>query len=274
MTRSHLRPLLSTVALVAAMAASAGSLAAQQMVLLGEPGWGTGFGIEPYYGRLDFNNKMRLPNQDVVGGLAGLYLGRYSTLRGFYWAGTDTDSSTSSSSKRMESFGGEFEFALPTGVIHPFFLAGGGRLNYVDGFTDLDGRSRENQTSWVVGAGLALRPLPWLDVKVGYRNALLQYPPATTWLSNSLFTLGASLRIGGTPTKQQTAVYGAAAAGGAARRWRAGCFWKHGVVPRPGGWRRNQGGLQRRHLASRWQHCQRRRRSPRGRPRSPPSAIW
>jgi hypothetical protein len=200
---------------LAVLATFAGSASAQQVVVLGDPGWGTGFGFEPYVGRLEFDKKMRLPTQDVVGGLAGLYLGRHSTLRGYYWAGTDSDSTGDANSKRMESFGGEFEFSLPTGIIHPFFVAGGGRLNYVDGFTDLDSLPRENQASWVVGAGLAVRPLPWLDVKVGYRNTLLKYPLGTSWLSNSLFTLGASFRIGGTPSKQQTAMYGAAAAGSA-----------------------------------------------------------
>ena len=188
--------------------------AQQQVVVLGEAGWGTGFGVEPFAGRLVFAREMRLQDQDVFGALAGVYLGRSMRLRGYYWLGADSAGTTDS---KLQSYGGEIEMGIGAGwLIHPFLLAGGGRLDYAQGFTDVDSLPREDQTAWVVGGGLKIRPLNWLEFNVTYRDNLLQPLARDKWVTNSLWTVGVSFRFGGTPQKQQIATYGAAGAAGAA----------------------------------------------------------
>ena len=185
----------------------------QQVIVLGEAGWGTGFGVEPFVGRLQFDRQMRLQDQDVFGALAGVYLGRSMRVRGYYWRGTDTAGTTDS---KLQSYGGEIEMGIGSGwFIHPFVLAGGGRLDYAQGFTDVDSLPREDQTAWVVGGGLKVRPLNWLEFNVTYRDNLLQPLARDKWVTNSLWTAGVSFRFGGTPHQQST-VYGAAGAAGAA----------------------------------------------------------
>lgn len=184
----------------------------QQIIGLSETGWGTGFGVEAFAGQLTFNKDMRLPDQDVAGGLAGIYLGNATRLRGYWWEGADT---LGTSDSKMQSYGGELEVAIQAGwFIHPFLLVGGGRLAFADDFLGVDSLPREDQNVWVAGGGLRVRPLEWLDFNLAYRDNILQAPGLRDkWISNALWTVGASFRFGGLPSKtQQTAVYGAAPA--------------------------------------------------------------
>jgi hypothetical protein len=174
---------------------------AQQYVVISEPKWGTGFGVEGFAGRLQFTNAYQRYDQDLAGGLAGLYLGQSLRFRGFYWHGT---SSKDSLPDQIESFGGEVQMGLYSHwFIHPFVLGGGGRINYLDGYVDKAGGTPEAETTWIGGAGIQIRPLDWLDLNVTWRDYLLKSPVRDTWLSNSLWTAGLSIRFGGTPKKQQ-----------------------------------------------------------------------
>lgn len=178
-----------------------------QYPAVGESGWGTGFGIEGFAGQLQYNKAFGQYDQDLVGGLAGLYLGRSMRLRGFYWHGVNTNDSLPD---EIESFGGEVQIGiLSQWFIHPFVLGGGGRINYLDGYEVKVGGARpDNETTWIGGAGLQLRPLHWLDLNVTWRDYLLKSRTRNKWLSNSMWTAGLSIRFGGTPRKQQPVYYG------------------------------------------------------------------
>ena len=176
----------------------------QQYVMVGEPSWGTGLGVEGFAGRLTFNDSFQRFDQDVAGGLAGLYLGRSLRFRGFYWHGiSDTDSLPD----QIEGFGGEVQVGiLSQWFIHPFVLGGGGRINYLDGYVDKAGERPDNETTWIGGAGIQVRPLHWLDLNLTWRDYVLKAPVRDKWLSNSVWTAGLSIRFGGTPKKQPAPV--------------------------------------------------------------------
>lgn len=173
-----------------------------QYPAVGEAGWGTGFGIEGFAGQLQYRKDFEQYDQDLAGGLAGLYLGRSMRLRGFYWHGVNTNDSLPN---EIESFGGEVQIGiLSQWFIHPFVLGGGGRINYLDDYeVQPGGRQPENETTWIGGAGLQIRPLHWLDLNVTWRDYLLKSRTRNKWLSNNLWTAGLSIRFGGTPRKQQ-----------------------------------------------------------------------
>src|SRR6187402_3298656 len=88
------------------------TLQQQQQVVVGyqQKGWGTGFGVEGFVGRIRFDRDMLQSDQDVLGALAGLYLGASSRLRAYWWKGADTLGKIDENTSRLQSYGGEFQF--------------------------------------------------------------------------------------------------------------------------------------------------------------------
>jgi hypothetical protein len=178
-------------------------------------GWGTGFGIELFGGTWKPRDEYRMPEQDFSGVLAGLHFGRDLALRGYYWRGWNADSSDFSP---IQSYGGEMQLGILGGVIvHPFLIGGAGRIDYMEDYEDLDGEPREDETTLIAGAGVAVRPLKWLELNLAARSYFLESPgPRDDWLSNWAWSVGASFRLGGTPKKSQYEQAMAAAAAAAA----------------------------------------------------------
>ena len=87
-------------------------------------------------------------------------------------------------------------------------------MDYAKDFTDSDGLPREDQTVWVYGGGIRVRPVNWLDVNVAYRNNLLKPLHGDKFVNNALWTAGVSFRFGGTPGKPKSTVYGSTATSG------------------------------------------------------------
>ncbi len=213
----------------------------QQIIGLQENGWGAGLGIEPFVGRLQFDKDMRQADQDVAGVRAGAYLGASMRVRGYWWRGADT---IGTSDSKMQSYGGELEMGIQDGwFIHPFVLLGGGRLDYADDYRSMDSLSREDQNVWILGGGLKLRALEWLEFNVAFRDNLLRPPRVRDrWVNNTMWTAGMSLRVGGTPSK--TTMYsttsgaagaGAGGASGAAAAGAAGASGNVATFPVPVG---------------------------------------
>ena len=94
--------------------------------------------LQPFYGRIDFNGKLgSFPDQQPVSGVnAGIDLGPFVGLRGFYWRATDEDALFEGSPiefRDMQFYGGELNLrfassGLGTGLT-PYVILGGGYMN-------------------------------------------------------------------------------------------------------------------------------------------------
>jgi hypothetical protein len=207
--------------------------------------WGTGFGFEGFYGKLDFDRNTRLEDQWLAGGLAGVHFGKTSALRGYYWQGYQKIDSAGTDEIEwggVQSYGGEFQFDLGTAwFIRPSLLFGAGFLDFRDDYLDQDARPRDDTWMGIVGGGLAIDIGNVLRINGTVRDYLFKPPTYADegaqednrkWKSNLLFSLGIGLRFGGKPT--QPASYGAAggAGGGAGGAVAAGTA---AVIPIPVG---------------------------------------
>jgi hypothetical protein len=110
--------------------------------------------VEAFAGRLEFDDKS-MPRQSLIGARAGIDVGNYVGLRGFYWQGRSSDL------KRvalMNGYGAEaqFNFNASRGLA-PFLIAGAARLDYGAAYRDTLGRTRADETALILGGGLGLR---------------------------------------------------------------------------------------------------------------------
>jgi hypothetical protein len=123
---------------------------------------GASLSLEPFAGRLTFDNKSRgstvnspaLRDQDLAGVRAGIDLGRYVGVRGFYWRGTDKNFKRLES---LQSYGGELQFRLNSSPgLTPFLLAGAGELDFKQNDTTATAQRSEDKLSLLLGGGVSL----------------------------------------------------------------------------------------------------------------------
>ena len=87
--------------------------------------------------------EMRVEDQDIAGVRLGLDLADYAGIRGFYWRGLNEDHNGVSP---LQSYGAEAQLNLNSGRgITPFLVAGVGRVDFMDGFQDVDGNHPEDK---------------------------------------------------------------------------------------------------------------------------------
>jgi hypothetical protein len=109
--------------------------------------------IEPFVGRLEFNDQLGLGRQDVLGFRSGLDLGPYVGLRGHYWRGMND---AFDDDDPIQSWGAEAQFNLSTGEgAIPYLVGGVGQLDFEPEYRDRRGQPREDRTMLIVGGGLA-----------------------------------------------------------------------------------------------------------------------
>ena len=163
-------------------------------------GWGTGFGIEPFGGRLHFDNRLGLAEVNTAGALAGIHFGRSVALRGYYWRGFNDDLTDT---EPIQSYGGEVQFDLLSGIFTPFLLAGGGRIEFLEDYRDTTGTRPDNRTTWIAGGGVQINVADWLSITGAVRDYFLEVPDLvgdeSKWESNLQWTVGLRFRFGGTP---------------------------------------------------------------------------
>ena len=210
-------PLRSVALLVCLLALSGTQPVAGQAQLEGP--WGAGLGFEAFAGSIDFHPDLLLERQTLAGALGGLKLGRDVSLLGFYWRGT-TDQLDRV--EDIEGWGGEFQFDINfRGGLKPFVLAGGGRINFRDGFLDEVGLPRDPENILILGAGLAWDVNPWFRITGAARDYLIEVPEVSinptdqptdggTLVSSWMFTGGLQFRLGGQP--RQVGIGGGAGA--------------------------------------------------------------
>jgi len=170
---------------------------------------GASLTLEPFAGRLQFDKKSTaspgataLRDQELAGVRAGIDLGRYVGVRGFYWRGTDNDFKRLES---LQSWGGELQFRLNSSPgLTPFLLAGAAQLDFkADDATSVAQRS-EDKLSLLLGGGVALPLGERFALNVTARDYVFGQGNGTDSVSspsdlrhNWMFTVGLRVSVAG-----------------------------------------------------------------------------
>jgi hypothetical protein len=154
--------------------------------------------MEVFAGRIQLADEIGGGDVDVAGVLAGIDVGAYAGLHGFYWRGVETDPLAAGP---VQAFGGEGQLNLNVGNgFTPFLVGGVARLDFLEG-DDPDVTMPEDRAMPLVGAGLRL------DVgRLGLQAAVRSYLAQTDGEGDEggdlrhspLFTVGAAFRLGRT----------------------------------------------------------------------------
>lgn len=127
--------------------------------------------IEPYSGRLRFDDPSGLGDHEIVGGRLGANLSDNLILSGYYWRGMRKGYETT---EDLQSYGGEAEFLLGGGRgAVPYLLMGAGKLDFMSDFRDTDGRQRSDKALLILGAGVGFLVNDYLRLNVGARDYIL-----------------------------------------------------------------------------------------------------
>lgn len=163
---------------------------------------GTRAPLEPFVGRLSFNDKMGLADQDLFGARTGIDFGPQFGLRGFYWRGANRDHDRTD---RISGYGGEAQFTLSEGRgIKPFVVLGAGRIDYLKGYLDLADKPREDETALIAGGGASFFLTDRVQLNVAIRDYITTQSEefSTTrdtddLLHNRMLSAGMTFSIGG-----------------------------------------------------------------------------
>lgn len=170
---------------------------------------GASFTLEPFAGRLSFDDKLgadsgavALRDQELVGLRAGIDVGRYVGLRAFYWRGTDDKFKKVQS---LQSWGGELQFRLNSSPgLTPYLLAGAAQLDFDDKDTTATAQISDDKLSLLLGAGVAL-PIgerfavnfTARDYLFGQGNGADSVSKPSDLRNNWMFTLGLRVSVAG-----------------------------------------------------------------------------
>ena len=102
--------------------------------------------VEPFYGRVNFDEAFPYRDQTFVGGEAGFDLGSLVGFRGFYGRGTPSDDPTDFQDIQM--YGGDVRLRLSEGRgFVPFVTVGGGYLDVLDEYATEEAAEPGNQNA-------------------------------------------------------------------------------------------------------------------------------
>lgn len=127
--------------------------------------------VEPFVGRLDFNDRLMIDDQLLAGLRTGLDFGRFFGLRGYYWRGVNDGLDEI---MPIQSWGGEARFILNSGQgAVPYLVTGVGHLDFMDDFRDGHGMTPDDKTLLILGGGLAFRLNSRLEMDLSARDYIL-----------------------------------------------------------------------------------------------------
>lgn len=110
--------------------------------------------MEIFVGQQEFAPELRVADQEIAGFRLGIDLADWAGLRGFYWRGVNEDRDGVAP---IQSYGVEAQLNLNSGRgITPFLVAGVGRVDFMDGFQDVDGNQPEDKDAAILGGGARL----------------------------------------------------------------------------------------------------------------------
>ncbi|MEO7999868.1 MAG: outer membrane beta-barrel protein, partial [Gemmatimonadaceae bacterium] len=172
---------------------------------------GASLTLEPFAGRLTFDKKLTsgtganataLRNQELAGVRAGIDVGRYVGVRGFYWRGTDKDFKRTQS---LQSWGGELQFRLNSSPgLTPYLLAGAAQLDFKENDSTALAQKSDDKLSLLLGGGVAL-PLgerfalnaAARDYLFGQGNGADSVSSPSDLRHNWMYTVGVRISLGG-----------------------------------------------------------------------------
>ncbi len=133
--------------------------------------------IEPLVGRLRFEDESS-PTTYLIGGRAGVDIGSYFGLRGYYWQGVNDgfDDTTPITSYGVEA---QMNFTASLGPA-PYLILGVGRIDYGDDYRNTAGDVVDDQNALIVGAGMGIR----VSDKLRFNAAIRDYVMSGTDLED------------------------------------------------------------------------------------------
>lgn len=130
--------------------------------------------VEPIGGRIDFRDVLGYrERQRVAGVLAGIDLGPYLGLRGFYWRGVEEGALTDFDD--LQAYGGEvkLKFGAVMGRLMPHLVLGGGYLDVLQGYEGNGVTQPVDRPFASGGAGFSIPLTGAIELHGGARAILL-----------------------------------------------------------------------------------------------------
>ena len=169
--------------------------------------------VNPFYGRIEFDDALNFPkDQNLAGVNAGVELGPYVGLRGFYWRATTGDDlldEFASGFEGMEMYGGELRLRLNAefgrGFV-PYATLGGGFLNVKGEYEEQipEGTlAPSNRFFSLAGGGLEVPLTRSLKLSGGLRSMFMSdqnadgMDNAGDLQASVMYSAGIEFRIGG-----------------------------------------------------------------------------
>lgn len=170
--------------------------------------------VEPFYGQINFNEALGFPESRSLAGIsAGVDLGPYVGLRGFYWRNTDQatvfEDGLPEEFGEVEYFGGEVDLRFNSRGggrdIVPFVLMGVGYMNVGEdaSFADQSGLPIASRNFAIGGVGLDLGLGAGLRLNGSVRSVLMSTLAEETTsdpgqiVGSLMYTFGVKFSLGG-----------------------------------------------------------------------------
>lgn len=169
--------------------------------------------VNPIYGRIEFNDALGFPkDQNVFGLHAGVDLGPFVGLRGFYWRGTGGESivdDVAGDLDNIQMYGSELQLRLNLDLgrgFVPYARVGGGYLDVKSDYADdlPEGAPvPDDRFFGVTGAGLEVPVSRSLKLSGGVRGLIMSNPnvvqagdPGDLY-GSAMYSAGIEFRLGG-----------------------------------------------------------------------------
>jgi len=176
--------------------------------------------VNPFHGRIEFNDALGFPkDQNLSGVNAGVSLGPYVGLRGFYWRGrqgTAVTDNLTGGFEELQMYGGELKLRLnlaPGRGFVPYAKVGGGYLDVMGGYSGDIPESTlppEDRFFGMGGIGLEVPLTQSVKFSGGARGLVMDNPntveagdPGDLY-GSLMYTAGIEFRIGGGRTDRPT----------------------------------------------------------------------
>lgn len=174
---------------------------------------GVGLFVSPFEGRVEFNDALGFPkDQNMAGVNAGLSLGPFVGLRGFYWRGREggvVSDNLAGGFEDIQMYGGELKLRLNLDLgqgFVPYATVGGGYMDVMDGYEDdipANTTPPSDRFMGITGAGLELPLTRAVKFSGGARALLMNNPnqveagdPGDIY-GSLMYTAGIEFRLGG-----------------------------------------------------------------------------